>query len=95
MVPVLVRSLNSDLCCGTSVDTWNDRSNFMLSLADPSSYYQLLLAQGFGVGIGAGLLYMPALAIQARHWQKHRALAMGLASTGVLFSNHHEYRVEG
>jgi hypothetical protein len=44
----------------------------MLSLADINHYYQLILSQGFGMGIGSGMLFMPALAIQAHHWRKNR-----------------------
>lgn len=55
--------------------------NFMLSLADTSSYYQLLLSQGLGVGIASGLMYMPALAIQGHYWSKSRPAVMALVST--------------
>ncbi|KAI0072189.1 MFS general substrate transporter [Panus rudis PR-1116 ss-1] len=57
-------------------------SIFMLSLAHPDKYYQLFLSQGVGMGIGAGMLYMPATAVQARHWTKRRPLAMGIVSSG-------------
>lgn len=57
--------------------------NFMLSLADTSSYYQLLLSQGFGIGIASGLMYMPALAIQGHYWNKNRAAVMALVSTSA------------
>lgn len=55
----------------------------MLSLADTSQYYQLLLSQGFGMGIGGGLILVPAISVQAHHWQKRRALAMGITFTGT------------
>ena len=54
----------------------------MLSLADTSHYYQLLLSQGFGMGIGGGLILVPAISVQAHHWKKRRALAMGITFTG-------------
>jgi len=57
-------------------------SLFMLSLAHPQKYYQVFLSQGIGMGIGAGLLYTPAVAVQAHHWVKRRALAMGIVITG-------------
>ncbi|KAI0031761.1 major facilitator superfamily domain-containing protein [Vararia minispora EC-137] len=57
-------------------------SLFMLSLAHPDRYYQIFLSQGLGMGIGAGLIYVPALAVQAHHWRRRRPLAMGLAITG-------------
>lgn len=54
----------------------------MVSLAHPDKYYQVYLSQGVGLGIGAGLLYVPALAVQAHHWRKRRAFAMGVVVTG-------------
>ncbi|KIJ65812.1 hypothetical protein HYDPIDRAFT_174676 [Hydnomerulius pinastri MD-312] len=57
-------------------------SLFMLSLANPEKYYQVYLSQGLGLGIGAGLLYVPAVAVQAHHWRKKRAFAMGVVVTG-------------
>ncbi|CAL1697811.1 unnamed protein product [Somion occarium] len=57
-------------------------SMFMLSLAHPDKYYQLFLSQGVGMGIGSGLLYMPAMAVQSHHWQKRRPLAMGIVISG-------------
>ncbi|KAI0043848.1 MFS general substrate transporter [Auriscalpium vulgare] len=58
-------------------------SLFMLSFARPESYYQLFLSQGVGMGIGAGLVYVPSLAVQAQHWRARRSLAMGIVSSGV------------
>ncbi|PCH33722.1 MFS general substrate transporter [Wolfiporia cocos MD-104 SS10] len=55
---------------------------FMLSLASPHKFYQLILSQGVGMGIGAGLMLVPAVSIQAHHWQKRRSLAMGIVMTG-------------
>lgn len=57
-------------------------SLFMLSLADPTKYYQVVLSQGIGVGIALGLLLVPAYSIQAHHWKRRRALAMGAVSLG-------------
>ncbi|KAI0310455.1 major facilitator superfamily domain-containing protein [Amylostereum chailletii] len=57
-------------------------SLFMLSLAHPDKYYQVFLSQGVGMGIGSGLLYVPAMAVQAHHWRKWRSLAMGFVITG-------------
>lgn len=55
---------------------------FMVSLAHPDKYYQLFLSQGIGMGIGAGLVYIPVLAVQSDHWGPRRTLAMGFASSG-------------
>ncbi|KAI0728962.1 major facilitator superfamily domain-containing protein [Fomitopsis betulina] len=58
-------------------------SLFMLSLANPTKYYQLVLAQGIGMGIGSGLMFVPTISVQAHHWRVHRSLAMGIVMTGT------------
>lgn len=55
----------------------------MVSLAHHDKYYQIYLSQGLGIGIGAGMLYVPAMAIQAHHWRARRALAMGIVVAGM------------
>lgn len=35
------------------------------------------------MGIGAGLIYVPILAVQSHHWRLHRALALGTVMTGI------------
>ncbi|TFY65284.1 hypothetical protein EVJ58_g2061 [Rhodofomes roseus] len=55
---------------------------FMLSLADPTKYYQLLLAQGIGMGVGGGFMLVPALSLQGHYWKKRRSMALGLVVTG-------------
>ncbi|CAK7200574.1 hypothetical protein SEUCBS139899_003272 [Sporothrix eucalyptigena] len=52
----------------------------MTSLA--TKYYEVLLAQGFCVGIGTGCLYIPAITLVPSYFSKKRALAMGVASIG-------------
>ena len=54
----------------------------MLSLADPTKYYQLILAQGIGMGIGSGLMFVPTMSVQAHHWRVFRARAMGVVMAG-------------
>lgn len=56
----------------------------MLSISHPGDYYQLFLSQGIGMGLGSGIVYIPSLAVQAHHWQKHRAMALGVTLTGDL-----------
>ncbi|TFK45966.1 MFS general substrate transporter [Heliocybe sulcata] len=55
---------------------------FMLSLADTRKYYQIFLSQGICLGLGSGLMFVPALSVQAHHWKRRRALAMGIVPTG-------------
>ncbi len=45
-------------------------------------YYQFLLAQGVLGGIASGLAYAPSVAILQQYFLVHRALAMGIASSG-------------
>lgn len=45
-------------------------------------YYQVLLAQGFCIGIGTSCLYIPAIAIVPAYFTTRRALAMGIATVG-------------
>ncbi|KAF9484040.1 MFS general substrate transporter [Pholiota conissans] len=55
---------------------------FMISISQPGQYYQLFLAQGLGMGIAIGLMYIPAIGIISHYFQKRRALAIGLATSG-------------
>lgn len=52
----------------------------MTSLA--TSYYQILLAQGICVGLGAGCLFLPSLAIVATYFTTKRALMTGITAAG-------------
>ncbi|KAJ7249684.1 major facilitator superfamily domain-containing protein [Mycena rebaudengoi] len=66
-------------------------SSFMLSLAKPHHLYQVLLSQGFGMGIGGGLLFLPSLGIVPHYFRRRRAVAMGIMISsgsfgGVIYS---------
>lgn len=52
----------------------------MLSICH--TYWQALLAQGFCSGIGAGLLFVPSLAVLPAYFSTKLGLAMGLAASG-------------
>ncbi|KAF5376605.1 hypothetical protein D9757_009599 [Collybiopsis confluens] len=60
-------------------------SLFMLSLAQPHHYYQNFLAQGLGLGLAMGMLFVPALSVVSQYFQAKRSTAMGcvLAGSGV------------
>ncbi|KAI1143631.1 major facilitator superfamily domain-containing protein [Hypoxylon sp. FL0543] len=64
-----------------------------LTLASVSrSIWQLLLTQGFLVGLGMSLLYFPLLAPAPEYFTNHRATAMGFilaggGAGGLIFSN--------
>ncbi|KAJ3745066.1 MFS general substrate transporter [Lentinula detonsa] len=57
-------------------------SLFMLSLAKPDHYYQVLLSQGLGAGIGGGLTYVPSVAVTSHYFSTKRALAMTVIASG-------------
>lgn len=53
---------------------------FMASLC--TQYWQLLLSQGFFMGLGTGCLFTPTAGIIASYFSKRRGLAMGIVSAG-------------
>jgi MFS family permease len=53
----------------------------MLSLS--TTYWQVFLSQGVCMGLGAGLLYIPSLAMVGIWFSKKRALAMGVVMSGI------------
>jgi MFS family permease len=53
----------------------------MLSLS--TTYWQVFLSQGVCMGLGAGLLYIPSLALVGIWFSKKRALAMGIVMSGI------------
>ncbi|KAF9063526.1 major facilitator superfamily domain-containing protein [Rhodocollybia butyracea] len=57
-------------------------SSFMLSLAKPQHYYQNFLAQGVGMGIGMGMVFLPSLSICSHYFRRRRAFAMGIVLSG-------------
>lgn len=57
--------------------------HMMLSLA--KEYYQALLAQGFVVGLGAGMMFTPGVAVLQSYFSTRIGLATGLAAAGSSF----------
>lgn len=53
----------------------------MLSLC--KEFYQILLAQGIGYGVGVGMLFTPSMALIARSFKQRRAIAMGVVAVGA------------
>ncbi|KAF9237791.1 major facilitator superfamily domain-containing protein [Melanogaster broomeanus] len=58
-------------------------SIFMLSFVKPGSYYQVLLVQGLGSGIGQGLVYVPSFAVLSHHFNRRRTAMMSIVASGV------------
>jgi MFS family permease len=55
-------------------------SLMMTSLVE--QYYQAFLAQGVCFGIGAGMLFVPSIAVVSTYFDKHRSFSVGVAITG-------------
>nr|GAT47305.1 MFS general substrate transporter [Mycena chlorophos] len=58
-------------------------SLFMLSLCQPQQLYQVLLAQGVGLGVGLGLVYVPTVAVVSHYFNRRRSLVMALTQAGT------------
>ena len=64
-------------------------STFFLTIVNKThrAFSQLLLAQGFGMGMAVGIMYIPGLGVISHYFQKRRALAIGIAtSVSQIFS---------
>ncbi|KAK7055356.1 MFS monocarboxylate transporter [Favolaschia claudopus] len=55
-------------------------SFFLLSLAKPHQYYQVLLSQGVAMGIGLMLVFGPSMTLVSEHFNNRRGLAMGIVA---------------
>ena len=58
-------------------------SIFMLSLVQPHHYYQNILAQGVGMGLGMGLIFIPSLTVTSHYFRVKRSIAMGFVIAGT------------
>ena len=43
--------------------------------------FKLFLSQGLGIGMAVGIIYIPSLGILSHYFQRHRALALGIAAS--------------
>ncbi|KAF2192610.1 MFS general substrate transporter [Zopfia rhizophila CBS 207.26] len=55
----------------------------IMTLSLCKEYWQVFLTQGLCMGLGAGLLYIPSLALVGIWFQRKRALAMGFVMSGI------------
>lgn len=53
---------------------------FLMSVSD--TFWKLLLTQGMLTGLGNGIMFVPCMALVATYFDKKRALAVGLVTTG-------------
>lgn len=51
-------------------------------VAECTEYYQVLLSQGVGMGVGMGMLFGPSLACTGAYFLKYRPLAMSICTAG-------------
>ena len=56
---------------------------FLASLS--KEYWQIMLTQGVCMGLGMGLVFMPAVAVTGTYFQKRRAFALAIAACGSGF----------
>ena len=54
-----------------------------MSLTKPHHYYQTVLAQGIGQGVGMGAIYLPAVSIVTHYFRRRRSLAYGIVISGT------------
>jgi hypothetical protein len=59
----------------------------MTSLA--KKYWQTMLAQGVGIGIGAGLVFLPCVSVVSQFFMKRRSFVLGIATTGASLGGKH------
>jgi MFS family permease len=59
----------------------------MLSLAKPDHFYQALLAQGFGMGIGSGMVFLPSISVLSHYFRRRRAVVMGIVLSSMFESS--------
>ncbi|KAI0877455.1 monocarboxylate permease-like protein, mch4 [Hypoxylon argillaceum] len=55
----------------------------LFTLSASIEYYQALLSQGFCIGIGAGLLFVPTVSLVPTYFSTHIGLAVGIVSSGT------------
>ncbi|KAL1900681.1 hypothetical protein Sste5346_002406 [Sporothrix stenoceras] len=67
----------TDILIGTFLEVFG---TMMTSIC--KEYWQVFLAQGIVVGIGAGMVFIPGVAIVGTYFSTRRATAIGIAATG-------------
>jgi MFS family permease len=54
-----------------------------------TSYWQFMLAQGIAIGLGAGCLFVPSVAIVSTYFSTKRSFATGVAASGSSLGTRH------
>ncbi|KAI1759768.1 putative MFS monocarboxylate transporter [Hypoxylon sp. FL1150] len=68
------------LCSGWMLVTFG-----LMMVGVCTQYWQVMLAQAVCVGVGAGCLYIPSVAIIPQYFSRRKALAMGIVTSGSSF----------
>jgi MFS family permease len=69
--------LRTQLCAGIFLEVLG-----LVATSFSQRYWHFLVSQGICVGLGAGLLYLPSVAVPAQYFSSNIMLATGLVATG-------------
>src|SRR5271155_991775 len=69
--------LRPQLCAGIFLEVLG-----LIMTSISTKYWQVLVSQGLCVGLGAGLLYLPGVAVPAQYFSSKVMLATGIVATG-------------
>jgi len=69
--------LRTQLCAGIFLEVFG-----LMMSSISTKYWQILVSQGICVGLGAGLLYLPSVAVPAQYFSSRIMLATGIVATG-------------
>jgi MFS family permease len=69
--------LRPQLCAGIFLEVLG-----LIMTSISTKYWQVLVSQGVCVGLGAGLLYLPGVAVPAQYFSSKVMLATGIVATG-------------
>jgi MFS family permease len=69
--------LRFQLCAGILLEVLG-----LIMVSFSTKYWEVLVGQGLCVGLGAGLLYLPGVAVPAQYFSSKIMLATGIVATG-------------
>jgi MFS family permease len=69
--------LRPQLCAGIFLEVLG-----LIMTSISTKYWQVLASQGLCVGLGAGLLYLPGVAVPAQYFSSKVMFATGIVATG-------------
>jgi MFS family permease len=69
--------LRPQLCAGIALEVLG-----LIMASFSTKFWELVVSQGLCVGLGAGLLYLPGVAVPAQYFSSKVMLATGIVATG-------------